>query len=191
MLFKEFPMQNIGARIRTWREDRNISREELAEQAGLAVPFLAALEDEGLLPALGPLHKVARALGVRLGTFMDDQVTRDPVITRASGHNGDLAIGRAREADPALRYTALARGKSDRNMEPFFMEVEPDAAEQTSSHQGEEFLYVLEGAVRLEYGRVVHTLRAGDSIYYNSIVPHAVRAEGGPARLLAVVYFPV
>ena len=148
------------------------------------------LEDDGLLPALGPLHKVARALGVRLGTFMDDQVTREPVVTRASEHTGDLTIGRARDADPALRYTALARGKSDRAMEPFFMEVEPGAAEQTSSHQGEEFLYVLEGAARLEYGRQSHILRAGDSIYYNSVVPHAVRAEGGPARLLAVVYFP-
>ena len=135
-------------------------------------------------------HKVARALGVRLGTFMDDQVTREPVVTRASEHTGDLTIGRARDADPALRYTALARGKSDRAMEPFFMEVEPGAAEQTSSHQGEEFLYVLEGAARLEYGRQSHILRAGDSIYYNSVVPHAVRAEGGPARLLAVVYFP-
>lgn len=183
-------MQNIGARIRTWREERNLSREDLAEQAGLSVSFLAALEDDGLLPALGPLHKVARALGVRLGTFMDDQVTREPVVTRASEHTGDLTIGRARDADPALRYTALARGKSDRAMEPFFIEVEPGAAEQTSSHQGEEFLYVLEGAARLEYGRQSHILRAGDSIYYNSVVPHAVRAEGGPARLLAVVYFP-
>lgn len=112
-------MQNIGARIRTWREERNLSREDLAEQAGLSVSFLAALEDDGLLPALGPLHKVARALGVRLGTFMDDQVTREPVVTRASEHTGDLTIGRARDADPALRYTALARGKSDRAMEPF------------------------------------------------------------------------
>ena len=51
-------------------------------------------------------------------------------------------------------------------------------------------MYVLEGAARLEYGRQSHILRAGDSIYYNSVVPHAVRAEGGPARLLAVVYFP-
>ena len=93
-------MQNIGARIRTWREERNLSREDLAEQAGLSVSFLAALEDDGLLPALGPLHKVARALGVRLGTFMDDQVTREPVVTRASEHTGDLTIGRARPSRP-------------------------------------------------------------------------------------------
>lgn len=184
-------MHNIGARIRTWREERNITREQLAEQAGLSVPFLTALEDEGLLPALGPLQKVARALGVRLGTFMDDQITRDPAIARKAGHTGDLAIREAREANPAFVYTALAKGKSDRNMEPFFIDVSPDAADETSTHQGEEFLYVLEGTARVEYGRESHVLHSGDSIYYNSIVPHSVRAEGGPARLLAVVYFPV
>jgi quercetin dioxygenase-like cupin family protein len=75
-------------------------------------------------------------------------------------------------------------------MEPFLIEVMPEAA-TSSSHQGEEFIYVLEGALRVEYGRDAHTLLPGDSIYYNSLVPHAVSAEGGPARILAVLYFPL
>jgi len=60
-----------------------------------------------------------------------------------------------------------------------------------SSHEGEEFLYVLDGALEVEYGKSTHTLATGDSIYYDSIVPHQVRAAGeSAARILAVVYAP-
>lgn len=183
-------MQKIGVRIRKWREERGIDRARLAETAGLTEAFLAALEDDDLLPSLGPLQKIARALGVRLGTFMDDQATRDPVVARACDRAEDPAIRRSREADPSFHYTALARGKSDRNMEPFYLELSADARDETTTHQGEEFLYVLEGSVRVEYGREVHLLGVGDSIYYNSLVPHSIHAVNGPARLLTVIYFP-
>jgi quercetin dioxygenase-like cupin family protein len=122
---------------------------------------------------------------------MDDQITRDPIVTRASAHDDDLILRRSRGKSPSFHYTALGKGKSDRNMEPFLIEVAPEAMDTSSSHQGEEFIYVLDGTLRVEYGRAVHTLQPGDSIYYNSIVPHAVSAEGGPARILAVIYFPL
>ena len=61
-----------------------------------------------------------------------------------------------------------------------------------SSHEGEEFVYVLDGAIEIEYGKDLHVLQPGDSIYYDSIVPHQLRAHGDtPARILAVVYTPV
>ena len=184
-------MQKLGLRIRRWREEREISREQLAELSGMTVPFLTALEEEDLLPSIGPLQKVARALGVRLGTFMDDQVTKDPIIHRAGAITEDLTIRQARGKSPAFHYTALGKGKSDRNMEPFLIDVMPEATDETSSHQGEEFIYVLEGELTVDYGRESHHLQAGDSIYYNSIVPHAVNADGGPAKILAVIYFPL
>ena len=75
-------------------------------------------------------------------------------------------------------------------MEPFIVEAHPDADEHRSTHEGEELLYVLEGRVELLYGKESYVLEAGDSIYYDSVVPHQVRAVDVPARLLAVVYAP-
>lgn len=78
-------------------------------------------------------------------------------------------------------------------MEPFIIDVAPGMEERSgrSSHEGEEFLYVLSGSLEIEYGREVHVLWPGDSIYFESIVPHVVRTHGAmPARILAVVHVP-
>ncbi len=59
------------------------------------------------------------------------------------------------------------------------------------THKGQEFNYVLEGAIELAYGKETYTIAAGDSLYYDSIVPHHLHAAGdAPAKILAVVYAP-
>jgi quercetin dioxygenase-like cupin family protein len=76
-------------------------------------------------------------------------------------------------------------------MEPFVVEIEPDAVQGKSTHEGEEFIYILSGKLSLEYGTSSHTLNAGDSVYYDSIVPHRVlSADANPVRILAVIYTP-
>jgi len=90
-------------------------------------------------------------------------------------------------------YSSLGRGKTDRHMEPFFitMNPEPEADRKLSFHEGEEFIVVVSGQVRLTYGREVSVLNPGDSIYYNSVVPHNLSAAGAePASIYAVLYFP-
>ena len=78
-----------------------------------------------------------------------------------------------------------------KHMEPFVITVRPGEDESLSSHEGEEFIYVLSGRIAIAYGKDLHDLEPGDSIYYDSLVPHQVRAVGdGPARILAVVYAP-
>ena len=73
---------HIGARIRSFREERDMDLESLSRTTSLSVEFLEKLENGTIYPSIGPLQKVARALGVRLGTFLDDQYTRDPIIAR-------------------------------------------------------------------------------------------------------------
>ena len=171
---------NIGSRIRSFREEREIDLETLSQDTNLSVEFLNQLENGEIYPSIGPMQKLARALGVRLGTFLDDQYTRDPIIGRIGGEGGDPALHTGRMARPTYVYHALGKGKSDRNMEPFYIEIFPDPSveRKTSSHQGEEFILVLEGELLVIYGRESHVLKAGDTIYYNSIVPHFVGAAG-------------
>lgn len=185
--------RKLGTRIRAFREERTISLETLAENTGLTVAFLTSLEENDFYPTIGPLQKVARALGVRLGTFMDDEITRDPIIGNLGGQTRDLAMHRGLDGGESYIYHSLGKGKSDRNMEPFHIEILPDPADdrKTSSHQGEEFILVLKGKLLVVYGRETHVLTTGQTIYYNSIVPHYVgAAEDEPVEILAVMYNP-
>ena len=78
-------------------------------------------------------------------------------------------------------------------MEPFIVEINPTADSDfvQSSHEGEEFIYVLSGTIEIRYGKNVYTLSEGDSIYYDSVVDHHVHsADDSPAKILAVVYAP-
>jgi quercetin dioxygenase-like cupin family protein len=78
-------------------------------------------------------------------------------------------------------------------MEPFIVEIEPSREPdyKLSTHEGEEFIYVLEGSVEINYGKDIYRINKGDSIYLDSIVEHNVHAgENHPAKILAVVYTP-
>ena len=93
-----------------------------------------------------------------------------------------------------MRYHSLSKSKADRHMEPFIVDVEPteESHFSLSSHEGEEFIYVMEGAVEVCHGKKCHLIKAGDSIYYDSIVPHHVHGyQGQAAKILAVIYTPI
>lgn len=183
----------VSQRIAKSMAQNNISIETLAERTGLSKALLQGIRDEDVYPSLGPLVKIARALGVRLGTFLDDQESVDPLIVRQADRQNDLSTLRAKDQSVAARLYALGLGKTDRHMEPFFVELRPESTNdpERSSHEGEEFIVVVAGQVEVVYGKDVHTLNAGDSIYYNSIVPHHVGCVGQtPASIYAVLYLP-
>lgn len=181
----------IGSRIREFREERGLTIEELAEKAGLATDQLRAIEEEGVDPALGLLVKVARVLGHRLGTFIDDELTVDPHIVRKADREACQA-GDCKHSGANQDYFPLGRGKADRHMEPFVITLNPEEGEPVkSSHEGEEFIYVFSGEVKLVYGTKDYTLSEGDTMYYNSVVPHWIGCSGdAPATILAVVHVP-
>ena len=78
----------VGSKIKGIRESKNFSIEEISERSGLSVEQITSIENDEHLPSLGPLIKIARALGVRLGTFLDDSDDLGPVVCRAEEHMG-------------------------------------------------------------------------------------------------------
>ena len=186
----------VGLKIRQLREMRQCSLEDLAEQSGCSAAFIEQLEAGELAPSLAPLLKIARGLGVRLGTFLDDSPQNGPVVAR-SGVDCQVVrfSGQSHSNISTLDFHALAADKKDRHMEPFLIDVHPSAEEECnlSTHEGEEFIYVLSGSIQVVYGNETHVLQMGDSIYYDSVVPHEVHAtnESDMAKILAVVYTPV
>lgn len=186
--------KTVGTRIKQIREIKKVSIEELSERSGMELSLVQKIEQEKNIPSLAPLIKIARALGVRLGTFLDDSDSYGPVVVRAGEqHKGVRFTSQSSEAREHLNFFSLAYDKAGRNMEPFIVDIE--AGKQSdymlSSHEGEEFIYVLEGDVEINYGKDVFHLTKGDSIYLDSIVMHNVHAGNNQsARILAVVYAP-
>ena len=185
----------IGTKITTLREALQLSRDELAERCDCDASVIAGLEEGALAPSLAPLIKITRALGVRLGTLLDDDTGVGPVVTRKEDAEkvARLKSLETSSSGGVLDFFSLAEGKASRHMEPFLIDVSQatPGSHALSSHEGEEFVFVLSGEIEIEYGKDNHVLAPGDSIYYDSIVPHQLRAHGdAPARILAVVYAP-
>ena len=189
--------KTVGARIKLLRESKGISMEEFAERSGLDRDEIHAIEEKDQLPSLAPLIRMARALGVRLGTFLDDNDYLGPVVCRREEQTreGINFSNNHASSHNDLVYFPLAEKKAGRSMEPFVIDVTSDSAEksdyQLTTHEGEEFIYVLKGSIEVIYGKKTYIVNEGDSIYYDSIVDHNLHAatrEG--ARILAVVYTP-
>lgn len=182
--------QLLGTRIRTYREKLGLSVEDLAKNAGLDAALVNNVEDSSVYPSISVLVKLSRALGQRVGTFMDDQFVDGPIIVRAGERREEKTPHRG--AGPVnYHYFPLGKGKTDRHMEPFYIVIEPSDEPSLSSHEGEELIIVVSGEIEVQFGKEVQRLQAGDSIYYNSVVPHLVRAGGNErAAIYAVVYTP-
>jgi quercetin dioxygenase-like cupin family protein len=154
--------------------------------------FIEQLESEQLVPSIAPLLKIARGLGVHLRTFLDDEPTTRAVVARAGQPQTEMEFsGLGPNCVSTLEFHPLAKNKEGRHMEPFVIDVHPSIPEECtfSFHEGEEFIYVIKGEVEVLHGEERHVLGEGDSIYYDSMIPHQVKTVGDEAaRILAVIY---
>lgn len=183
-------MNKVGKRVKKYREHLGLTQEQLAVNSSLDLTFIEDVEDGIVYPPIGSMIKLSRALGQRLGTFMDDQYVADPIIVRYSERKEETANSRD-GAKGHYHYYPLGKGKSDRHMEPLFIRIEEDEEKAMSTHEGEEFMVVVHGKIIVRYGKEEYILERGDSVYYNSVVSHFIGAIDGPAEILAVLYSPM
>ena len=185
----------LGKKITTLREAHHLSAQDLADRCGCEVEVIEGLEAGDVPPSLAPLIKLTRALGVRLGTLMDDDESFGPAYIDAAQMEEVERVKTLQTARDAgdLSYFSLAAGRPSRHMDPFIITVTPtgETTHKLDGHEGEEWLYGMEGCIEIEYGNETFVLHPGESIYYDSIVPHQVRAHDGQnAKFLACVYTP-
>jgi transcriptional regulator with XRE-family HTH domain len=193
----EDKVKSVGDKVKSVRESKSISIETLAERTKLSIDQIK-MSENGESLSLSPLIKIAKALGVRLGTFLDNIDPKCPVVCCNKDYyeedsNKDVKFKYYNNSTNHLAYYSLAMAKSGRYMEPFIIVINNTEGDNFtfSSHEGEEFIYCLEGVVKIMYGQEDYTLNQGDSIYYDSIVNHGIQAVNGRAKILAVVYAPV
>jgi len=181
----------LGVKIRKLRQERRLTLQELADLTGLSKPLLSQIENDQVTPPLATLLKIAKGLRVGIHFFFEDEGDRRKYVL-TKGEQGILSQRRPKsDAPEGYRYRSLAPGIRHKQMEPFLVEF--DLKEWNSScfykHEGEEFLYILGGELEFHYGEEIVRLSPGDSIFYDSSIPHGYVSIGDEkASAVAVLY---
>jgi len=183
---------NLGQKIKTLRQRKGVSMQQMGEKTSLSEPLLSQIESEVVAPPVATLLKISKALNVNIGYFFQEEESgKRAVIVRK---NERKQIFRRIHEDPSkvgYYYESLAYPKADKHMEPFHVQFEVKNKEDILffNHKGEEFVFVLEGQVEFSYEDEIFTLNAGDSLYFDSSSPHAFRAVGKKNALaIDVIY---
>lgn len=182
---------DLGNQVRKLRNKRSLTLQDLAGLTGLSKPNLSQIENNLVTPPIATLLKIATALGVPIGYFFQESPQeRNMIVVRKEDRYG-VAKG-PHISHIGYQYEPLAYPKIDKSMEPFIVEMEEREASDIvfNNHRGEEFLYVLHGCLEFYYGEDRVLLAEGDSLYFDSIIPHGYRGVDGPATTLVVIYRP-
>jgi transcriptional regulator with XRE-family HTH domain len=181
--------RGLGERIREAREMRELTLEDLSSRTGIAVETLERFESGRVTPPLGALIRVGRALEMQMGAFISAGVDRPICVVRAESRPKIARRTQKAAEQYGYVYESLAPEKINRLMEPFLVTMTPTEFEELSTHDGQEFLFVLEGEISVRVEEEVEILRSGDSVYYDSSKPHLVKCHGKkPAKILAMIY---
>ncbi len=182
---------DIGNQVRKLRNQREFTLRELSEMTGLSKPNLSQIENNIVTPPVSTLLKISTALGVPIGYFFQN-----------TSHGGNIVVVREKDrygiakgshiSTIGYQYEPLAYPRVDKNMEPFIVHMEERNLEDVvfNNHRGEEFLFLLEGRLEFICGDSTIILEKGDSLYFDSSMPHAYRGLSGTAEALVVIHRP-
>jgi len=183
----------VGEKIRELREKKGFSLQDMANRTGYTSALLSQVENHFISPPLGALIKIAKALEVKVGTFFGEEPRASCAIVRRDERKHISRFASKEGVSYGYSYESLGFDKKDRQMEPFLITLEPATvkSEKLSTHDGEEFIFVLEGEMEAILGGHKDVLHAGDSIYYDSTIPHKVQCHRDiPTKILAVIWAP-
>jgi transcriptional regulator with XRE-family HTH domain len=185
------PEANIAGRVSKLRKTQRMTLESLADRAGLSKGYLSKIENGRSVPPIGTLARIAGVLGTDVGYFMQDasvSETEQISVVRASERKSAVRGG----SEFGYDYLSLAHKRRFKRMEPFvFRFPRKQKGKVDFEHEGEEFLFVLSGQIEFEIGdrknRQAWILEEGDSIYFDSNLPHKGRSLTDDATALVVI----
>jgi transcriptional regulator with XRE-family HTH domain len=182
----EEAIKQIGERLKGLRDVLDIPANEVAELCGISEKQYLDVESGEAELSISTLQKVSKKYGIALDVLMfgEEPHMSSYFLTRKGQ-------GMSVERRKAYKYQSLASGFRGRKMDTFMVLVEPkpdNSPVEQNCHEGQEFEYVIEGSMELKINERVMILNEGDSIYFNSALPHCMRAlDGKPVRFITVV----
>ncbi|MBN1663953.1 MAG: cupin domain-containing protein [Deltaproteobacteria bacterium] len=185
MMKREKETQATGERLAEIRRKKKMSLEELSEKTGLTVSHLTSIEEGKDFAPVGDILKISRALTVNPEElFSADAKEEDLKKKRVAGF---------KKREESYQYTVLTPQGTDKHLRAFRVVIPAKSEHPKISyrHEGEEFVYVLEGEVKIRVGRKSHHLKVGDAFHFDSGISHSLVNPGGkPTVLIVTLYTP-
>jgi transcriptional regulator with XRE-family HTH domain len=166
----------IGQKLRALRLRRSMGLAQLGERTNLSPALLSKIENGRLVPTLPTLMRIAMVFEVTLDHFFQSDFRQRVIsITRKEDH--DLSFTPNPAGSDSYQLTRLDLGLGDRKFQPYLAEFFPETSENCKphTHQGVEFIHVMQGTLEVTIGADVHELHPGDSIYFDSGLRHSYR----------------
>lgn len=172
----------VGKKIKKARTDKKMTYDALANETGFSVDFLKKVEAGKITPPVGSLLQISRALEIDSGDLLKEDEGR--MQDRIRAYNKRTA---------SYAYTTLTPGAENKHLKAFRIKIDAlkDHEGVSYNHEGEEFVYVLDGTIEVVVGEHVNSLGPGDSLHFNSGIQHLLRNTGeSDAELIVVIYNP-
>ena len=179
---KKDELESIGQKIKKVRTKKKMPLEAMANETGFSIDYLKKIEAGKKIPPVGALLQIARALEIDSTFFLREEASNLQKRVRAYTKRTDN-----------YAYTTLTPGAENKHLKAFKISIEPlqDHEGVGYQHEGEEFVYVLQGSVEIAVGEHVNILEEGDSLHFNSGIRHRMRNISEiRSEMLVVVYGP-
>jgi transcriptional regulator with XRE-family HTH domain len=174
---------NVGHRLRELRTERDLSLRALAKRSGLNVNTLSLIENNKTSPSVSTLRQIAAALDIPIVAFFETDAPRNSVAYIKADHRPRTAFAHGTLED-------LGAGLTERVVEPFIVVLEPnaDSGPQPIVHTGYEFVFCLRGHLIYSIEERTYMLGPGDSLVFESHLPHSWRnADAAPSQAVLVL----
>ncbi|MDR1971820.1 MAG: XRE family transcriptional regulator [Treponema sp.] len=159
----------IGLHIRKLRRFQELTLQNVADKCGFTKSLLSKIEGGKIVPAMSTLVKIAGALNTNIAALMAEGDNVDSVFIPAHQKIKPFPT------ESGYAVLPLAVEFTQKKMQPFIFTVRPeDLKDKVNSHLGEEFIFVLEGAMEFRVGDQVYIMRSRDSIFFNSVQDHYI-----------------
>jgi transcriptional regulator with XRE-family HTH domain len=179
------PEVNVGRRLRELRLERTLSIRALAERSGLNVNTFSLIENNKTSPSISTLQQIAAALEVPITAFFETNMPKNSIAHVTAQHRTRATFAHGTLAD-------LGAGLTNRAVEPFVVTLEPrtGSGSQPIVHTGFEFVFCLQGQLTYRINDVPYVLNPGDSLLFESHLPHHWQNTSGDYAQAILVLYP-
>jgi transcriptional regulator with XRE-family HTH domain len=178
-------LSSFGVRLRELRRRSGWTLQELAARSGLSKAFLSRLESGDRQASIAAVLTLARIFDVSLAALFESPLTTEPCVIVRAADTVEKTIN-------GLKYVPLSNAGRFFNLQPLRIKVSPSRrGNEHYHHDGEEWIYVLSGKLRLSLAGKAHDLSPGDAAHFESRLPHRLMATGPGDTEVLVVASPV
>ena len=170
LLLENIGKLNIGDRIKVLRISQNRTMQDLSDACELSKSMISKIENNKTIPSVAALVKIAKALGTNISSLLEQDGFLNAIITTRQ-----KAVENLTTTDKGYSIYPYASGYHEKKMQPFlFVAKKGEVTPHELSHEGEEFIYIIKGQMKMQVGDNEYLLNTGDSLYFNSVQRHGI-----------------